>query len=308
MSQTNHPRKYALTGKLRAGKDHAAKACNGTILGFADPLYQVGESIFGTGVDQKDTAEGLREFYMKLGEWGKGRVDDTHPLTMERANFVLLMRNHGAELCDLLVDWKSYGVNNNIWLESLLARAMALTGENNHALDFSEDGEPVSNDVPQNDIDVFVTNVRFKFELSELQQAGWDHIHVMTSEQTYIERLRQVGINLGDQRLKHVSEMLATELDRQVLNMIRLHPTGPKIKVIWNDSRPVPCPRLFTLDEFKNYVKENGEPKPTTADEPTTTLDAPESTERVVDDHAEGAVEPAEDSEPRKGSRSRKNK
>jgi hypothetical protein len=315
MNQTNHSRKYCLTGKLRSGKDFAAKLCEGTILSFADPFYAVGKSLFGIGVEGKDDPKNsLRKFYQNMGEWGKGTVDEQHPLTMERANFTLLMRAHGAELCDVLVDWRSYGHNTNIWLESLLARSMQLTGENNHTIDFDDEGQPVSQSVPLNNVDVFVTNVRYRFEMQELRQNGFDHFHSMCSEQTYIERLRQVGINLGDQRLKHISEKLANDLDREVMNIIRLHPTGPKLKVIWNDNRPSPSDRLFSLDEFKTYVKDNATNQidQTEAGAGTTEQTEPgpgpeASPADLGNASEETAAGVPEARKPRKGSRTRKN-
>jgi hypothetical protein len=317
MNQTNnklHSRKYALTGKLRSGKDFAASLVGGTILSFADPFYKVGKSLFGLGVEAKDDPKAsLRKFYQNMGEWGKGTVDEQHPITMERANFIMLMRAFGPQLCpDVLVDWRTYGHNKNIWLESLLARAMALTGELHHSMDFDDAGNPVSSDVPREDIDVFVTNVRFRHELTELRQNDFDHFHSMCSEATYIERLRQVGITLGDQRLKHVSEMLANELDREVMNILRLHPTGPKLKVIWNDDRPSPSDRLFSLDEFKTYVENNAKEHhnqttgPVSQTEETPKPDAAVSSEDLGHDHAEGSAGSTEDRKPSKGSRARK--
>lgn len=305
MNQTNkpHSRKYALTGRLRSGKDFAAKKCGGSILGFADPLYAVGEALFGLGVEEKDNPKyNLRGFYQKLGEWGKGTIDEQHPLTMERASFVLMMRAFGSNLVpNLAVDWASYGHNKNIWLESLLGRAFVETGEQSAPIDGPF--YPVK--------DVFVTNVRYKFELQELQRSDFDHFHSMCSEQTYIERLRQVGMTLGDQRLKHISEMLANELDREVQNIIRLHPTGPKLKVIWNDHRPCPNERLFTLEEFQSYVKQNGErsqdnPTPSPAEE-TVGTDAGQSPGDVEPVREETTARATGSGKSRKGSRTRKN-
>jgi hypothetical protein len=302
MNQTKIPsRKYALTGKLRTGKDYISEQCKGTILGFADPMYQIGQALFGIGVEGKDDPKkNLRPFYMKLGEWAKGRVDENHPITMERASFTMLMRALGSEICDMPVDWASFGKNENIWLECLLGRSFILSGEAGH----HDPDEPF---FPE--CDIFVTNVRYKFELEELRKNDFEHFHNMCSEPTYIERLRQVGIALGDQRLKHVSEMLAGELDRQVYHILRLHPSGPKLQVIWNDVRPCPSDRLFTIDEFKDYVKSNSEQEPQSETSPETSP-APELGESpagVGDASAETCAGSDCACKPRKGSRSRKN-
>jgi len=276
MQQKLHSRKYVLTGKLRVGKDFIASACEGTILGFADPMYEVGKNLFGDV-----PKEAMREFYQRLGDWGKGTVDKDTPITMERACFVLLMRRLGGDLCPTIpVDWASFGRNTNIWLESILGRAFQESGEAFATNEEEADFVPVK--------DLFVTNARFRPEIAEMTKSGFDHFHVMCSEPTYIERLRAVGIVLGDQRLKHVTEMLANELDREVYGMLRLHPTGPKLKVIWSDDRPSPSDRLFTIEQFKDYVRTNASRKELRI-EPS---ESPVHVEPVVDEKGTGKPGP----------------
>lgn len=303
--KTQHSRKYALTGRLRVGKDYVAKACNGTVLGFADPLYEVGRALFGLGPEDKDRVPQLRVFYQNLGEWGKGLADNKEPVSVERATLTMLMRSLGPELCQAPVNWRSYGKNQNIWLEALLARAFVLSNELQNGEPIRDDGgEIIDYAAGRSEVDIFVSNVRFKFELETLAHNDYDHWHVMCSETTYMERLRDIGIVPGDQRLKHVSEMLATELDRQVNNILKLHPTGPKLKVIWNDYRPAPGTRLITLDEFKTLVKNNAIDESTNLAGGAGSLETPDNSQGQPDAGnvpAEAATGGAGDSNPGQG-------
>jgi hypothetical protein len=251
-------KKYCFTGKLRVGKDYAAETCEGSILGFADPFYTIVETLHGKQ-ENKDKVPGLRELYQKIGQWGRGVVNDKYPLTAERAAFTLMMRIHGHQLTNHPVQWESYGRNEDIWVHSLLAMSQRLAGEHTlNDMDFDADGKSVLPVVDPAQYPVqFVTNVRFQNELTTLGQSGFEHFHVLCSDATYTERLRSVGIALEDPRLNDLSEQFARNLDVEVANIIRTHETGTKIKVIWNDHRPIPSPRLFTMDEFKNYVDKN---------------------------------------------------
>lgn len=246
-------KKYALTGKLRVGKDYVADKCGGKIFGFADPFYEIAERLFGKVPGNKDEIPGLRDFYQKLGQWGRGVVGPQYPLTPERAVFILLMRQHGPSLTDLPVDWASYGHTPDIWIHTVLARTYQETGEM-LSDGYTDEGDPIPVDVSDRPV-VFVSNCRFENEHKALTAAGFDHFHVLCSDQTYHERLRSAGISPDDPRLKDVSEQYARKFDAAVVKTLRTHETGPKLKVIWNDSRPIPSPRLLTVEEFKQYVK-----------------------------------------------------
>jgi hypothetical protein len=267
-----HPRTYVLTGKVQSGKRHVAKECGGEYLSFADPVHQVVQSLFGPDVKPGP-------LHQKIGEWGKGTIDDANPLTIERATFVLLLQKLGPELCRIPVEWHNYGKHPDLWIYSLLGHAFSLSGMQSAPLDAPFYPE----------VNVWVT-ARMKNELTELRKAEFDHFHVVCSEQTWIERLRQRGINLGDQRLKHVSEMMATELDRQVYALIRKEPAGSKLKVIWNDVRDCPSDRLFTLEEFQTYVTNNArKPEPET----NTGESCPTETAAATPDLREGGADDA---------------
>jgi hypothetical protein len=251
-------KKYCFTGKLRVGKDYVAEACGGEILGFADPFYRIVETLHGKQ-GNKDEVPGLRELYQKIGQWGRGVVKESYPLTPERAIFTAFIRAHGHQLTNHPVQWETYGTNPDIWVHSLLALSQRLAGEHiQNSMDFDEGGKAIGEAVDPAQFPVqFVTNVRFENEHKILRQSGFDHFHVLCSDSTYNERLRDANIAPDSPRLRDYSEQFARQFDAAVASTLRTHETGKKLKVIWNDSRQIPSPRLFTVEEFKQYVTKN---------------------------------------------------
>lgn len=237
--------KIALTGKLRIGKDYVATKSGGQIIGFADPLYKIGEKLTGYDDTHKDAVPFLRKLYQTIGQWGRGEVNEQYPWNMERAIFTALVKSDlFRDLCPE-VNFDSWG-SPDIWLNSLVTRAEQLDGNR-----------------------IFCVNVRFKNELDHLVAGGWDHWHIACSRQTYEERLRDVAMSVNDPRLRDVSEQLAGLLDNSVVNTIKTEPVGPKLKVIWNDHRTSPSERLCSLEEFQKYIENyECEPEYTTYPEP----------------------------------------
>jgi hypothetical protein len=225
--------KIVLTGRLRVGKDFVAKAVDARIIGFADPLYEMGRYFLGHGPEEKDTASGLREFYQQIGNWGRGEVNKENPLSVQRAIWTTWAKRLGPSIVPY-VNWELYGQpNSGIWVDALLRRAVQL-----------------------NVLRLAVSNCRFDDEFKRLTGDGFDHWHVMCGKQTYVERLAQVGLTLQSPELRHSSEKLADALDQSVVNTVRTQPTGPKLKVVWNDARPAPSNRFATIDELKQYLNE----------------------------------------------------
>lgn len=262
--------KIALTGRLRVGKDYVANAAQGTILSFADPLYALGEYLVGRGVEYKDRDPFLREFYQKIGQWGRGDVNEQYPLTMERALFTAWVLQGHANKVAPYVDWEKWGSGGDIWLDALLRRAAQV-----------EDSR------------IFVTNCRYKNEYDALLADGWDHWHVICSRQTYEERLRLVNMSINDKRLLDQSERLAGALDSAVINMIKQEPVGPKMKVIWNDARPSPCDRLQTVDQFMVYLEnQQTEPEYINEPEPTDPIGTPAAYVEAGGGHGEESPAP----------------
>jgi hypothetical protein len=260
--------RYAFTGRMRIGKDYVAKAIGGAVLGFADPFYEIARNLFpGLKLD-KDKTPGLRKLYQELGQIGRGELSAEYPLSLSRAVIVDWWRHNGDRFCSMPINWTSFGSNDRIWADCLLARVEQLL--NPDYCGMAEIPPPVGI--------VCVSNIRFPNERSLLQGAGWDVWHVLASRPTWEERLRGVGLFADDPKLEDLSEQLAITLDKRILEAARK--PGPKMRVIWNDKRTSPSERFFTLPQFKTYVDNHRNPTegtPTPADAGAGDLHVPQS-------------------------------
>jgi hypothetical protein len=218
------------TGRLKAGKDFCAIQSGAKIFGFSEPLYYLLKFFFG--VDNKDLF-GARKFCQKVGQWGRGVINEQYDLTTERAVFTTLIRAAAGSFSNSYqVDWSSFGVNENIWLDGAVKRIEAYQTENIGAR-------------------VAIVNVRFENEFKSLRQLGFRHYHVMCSTETWSKRLAKDGLNSNSPIVTDYSEKLAIALDHDVTKQISRQRVGPKLNVIWNDENvPPPSPRLYTTTEF----------------------------------------------------------
>lgn len=222
--------KIFYTGRLKAGKDFCANQSGARIFGFSEPLYYLLKFFFG--VENKDLF-GAREFCQKVGQWGRGVIDEQYDLTTERAVFTTLIRAAAGAFSDSFqVDWSSFGTNENIWLDGAVRRIEAYHKENTGSR-------------------VAIVNVRFENEFKSLQKLGFRHYHVMCSTETWSKRLAKDGLNATSPIVSDYSEKLAIALDHDVTKKISQQRVGPKMNVIWNDENvPPPSPRLYTTTEF----------------------------------------------------------
>jgi hypothetical protein len=127
---------------------------------------------------------------------------------------------------DLLVDWTSFGMNKNIWLDSLVARANILPANRR----------------------VAVTNVRFENEHKLLSSQGWSTFHVMCSPATRQARMKRWVAAPSPSVFNDDSEKLAKFLDADVMS--KGSKSGGKLRAIWNDTVPSPSPRLYNVNEW----------------------------------------------------------
>jgi len=223
------------TGRLCVGKDYIAKLCGAQIFGFADPLYAVAKYFFGIEVTSEKNKDvpGMRAFLQAVGQWGRGTVSEKYPYTPARAMFIQAIRGLGlgCEIDpnhDLKVNWSNYGLSENIWLDAALDRIYKAQASR-----------------------VALTNVRFSNEFKRLNnEPGWTHFHVMTSAKEWADRLAKRGLKTDAPVLKDISEIMAHQLDQNVIKQISGQKTGPKIHCIWNSTTPPPSPRLWTVAEF----------------------------------------------------------
>lgn len=243
--------KFAFTGRLKVGKDYVAAALAAKIFGFADPLYFLQDYFFGTNAasdpKQKDIP-GARQFLQTVGQWGWGAVNEKYPLTPARASFVRMIRaiaTTGEFASDLRVDWANFGRSKSLWVDAALARIEA------HLLEFPEHR-------------VAIVNARFEHEFVPLKSAGFEHYHVMCSNDTWAKRLAKSKLTPQSPAVIDMSEKLAHSLDADVIKKISANKTGPMLRAIWNDEVvPSPSPRIYTLAQFLNQASiDNASPVP----------------------------------------------
>lgn len=233
VTQALDGRRLVFTGSLCVGKDHVATALGASVLGFADPIYALVPLFFGRPCNKSDP--GVREFLQRVGQWGRGEVNEQYPLTVERALFcewarglpvrpgIRMTSPEEGRILDS-VAWRDFGTNADLWIDAALARAQRPDKRR-----------------------VAITNARFPNELKRLRDTEkWEHWHVMCSPKTWAERLAKQGLTPSDPRVNDFSEKMAAQLNRAMLNPSR----GPKLRVVWNDNTPPPNDRFFTLPEF----------------------------------------------------------
>lgn len=222
------------TGRIRAGKDHVAAAAGAKIFGFADPIYQLASHYFGievTSTSNKDLP-GMRAALQIFGQWGRGTVNDKYPVTPARALFIESVRRKAFSLpATLLVDWASYGINENIWLDACLRRVSVYQEDNRGAR-------------------VAITNCRFENEFKALKAAGWRHFHIMCSPSTWKARLALGKLTPESPSVKDLSEAMSASIDSDVIKRTSAQRAGSKLAVIWNDTAPRISDRLHTLESF----------------------------------------------------------
>lgn len=235
-------RSLLISGRLAAGKDYVAQTAEATIFGFAEPLYALGSYFFGvevTSTKNKDLP-GMRKFLQFVGQWGRNIVNDEYPYTPSRAVFSQMIRSLGTHMVgngfpDFDVDWKNFGLDSDLWIKAAASR-----------INKFRETEGTKR--------VAITNARFENELKYFREAGWDHWHVMVGPQTWEERLAQKKLTPQSKELNDVSERLAMHLDNDAIKKISAKKVGPKLRVIWNDHRPSPSARFYTLNEFLQEV------------------------------------------------------
>lgn len=228
-SRLTFPNKIFTTGRLKSGKDHFLNVIGCRVHGLAEPLYELQKTFFNS--DDK-AAPGAREFLQAVGQWGRGVINDKYPLSASRAVFVTMIRAMGpGGLISRAqkVQWENYGKDDNIWLNALIARIQA-----------SQEAERIG-----------VSNVRFKNEFDRLTQEGFTHFHVMCSLKTWTARLAKDKKTPQSPSVNDTSEQMAINFDRAVVEQAKKQPSGPKLRVIWNDREaPAPSPRFITLADI----------------------------------------------------------
>jgi hypothetical protein len=227
------------TGRFKSGKDFLAAQAGYTTFGFAEPLYRLASYFFGVpvGANVGKDLPGCREFLQTIGQWGRGLIDDKHPLTAERAAITHAIRSFPEDLWpEMCVQWDEFGRNTNIWVDSLVGRVNAVL-----------ERDPTAK--------VAVTGVRFKNEYDRLTELGWVHFHVMVSPATWTARLADSKLTPQSPEANNVSEKMAAGLDANVIKQISAQRQGHTLHAVWSDERqPSPSVRLHSVKSFLDYV------------------------------------------------------
>lgn len=231
-----------ISGRLAAGKDFVSEKADAKIFAFPEPLYAI--AAYFTGVEVTSTQNkdlpGMRDLLQKIGQWGRGFVDpkdSRYFYSPERAVFTQMVRALGARgaFKNMEVDWAQFGLDNYIWVKATHKRVDEFLGAN-----------PSKR--------VSIPNARFEHEIKFFRELPeWDHWHVMCSKETWTERLAKKGLTPQSKEVSDVSEQIAIHLDNNVQKKLREGGSN-MLRVIWNDHRPCPSRRLYTLPMFLQEV------------------------------------------------------
>lgn len=208
--------KIGLVGPLGVGKDYCAAKLGGTIIGFADPLYALGDFLLNhqpDGYCRDKTNPGVRGLLQQLGQYGRGTVNERYPLTLERLASVALVASLGDKdggLKGFGVNWRDYGSNPDIWVDALLRRAERIEGR------------------------VVVTNLRFQNEVEALRKAGFLILGVVC-------RRSELARRQGDRTTANDTHDVSEELGKRVFSAYFHEDCPSEVNgYIWNDEGPAP--------------------------------------------------------------------
>lgn len=246
-SKLRHAPVIGFTGCICAGKDYVASLAGLERASMAEPLYKLSELFWDLGASARgQKPDGLREFWQKVGQWGKGIISAQYPLTPERAAFEEHVRNTAAASLlrrfgsDYAVDWSSYGRNPAIWANALIERlSLRCTPGKRHG----------------------VTNLRFPVEINPFVKNDWPVVHVTASPATL--RQRQMNQGVRPEAAEDISEEYATRLDSLIADICGrsyatpsvidwLEANGyPHCAVVWNDlDMEPPAEGMITPEAF----------------------------------------------------------
>jgi hypothetical protein len=206
---------YCFSGRMYAGKDYVAERAGLKIVGFADPMYEIAEGLFGT---RNKEVTGMRAFLQYLGQVGWGCVSEKYPLTPERATFVQMIRDKGAILTTGFrwVNWHEYGKRQDFWVNIMMTKlGFKLAPKDEEWRDDRRaEGRVSLRTEPDPDVAYGVVNARFEHEMVALKAAGFKHVHVMCSDDTRNARAVAKGKAITATDDNDLSEQLGIGLDR----------------------------------------------------------------------------------------------
>jgi len=215
-----------LTGRKRSGKTYFAELLPHEPLGFSDPMIRVCEGVLGTS--SKDVPQ-VRDFLVNVGALGRGESPPREITGNSIAwrSLCIRLRDDGADVTGMGSPdlWRSFG-REAFWIDLMEERVASCGG-------------PVA-----------IHNARFPEEVERFTQRGFQHLHVMASENTRRARLTEAG---EEAQPGASTERLARELDRVArgdtpLELDLAQRLAPSIvddvrclvSVVWSDERSDP--------------------------------------------------------------------
>lgn len=238
----------AFSGQMLVGKDHCAGKTGLPIVGFADPIYELVEYFTGS---RDKSVPGVRRMMQLIGQWGWGSCDEEYAWDPARCSLVHLIRCDGYAMTKNYgwVDWREFGKRQDFWVNILLCKI---------GYKARIDGFPNFTDIdvkgpsfiePTKRKKYAVVNARFIHEMDPMRQNGFKHFHVMCSEETRRERMKEKGIKFDLNADQDKSERMAHEF-----NELAIAGKLSGQRVIWNDHRPSPNLEFLSLDGFLTIV------------------------------------------------------
>lgn len=180
------------TGQPKSGVSTLIKAIDAVEISATDAAELLAVNLFGT--DAKNIP-GIKQVIDQLIAYGEGVYTATKPATLERAVIVRTIQR--------LEGWETYGAPG-YWATTLLASAQDV---------YQRTGKRV-----------IITGVNSNSLFKSLQEAGYQHWHIMSSPNKRAQR-----------GAAPAASNFQTALDNSVIKQISSNPGGKKLHVVWCD-------------------------------------------------------------------------
>lgn len=207
-----------LIGAYGVGKDYVAEHCFGGpthITRIAHSLYALAKKLSGVAEFDK-RLPGARETLQRLGAWGRGDVNNSHPLSAERVSSVHYIQSFKES--------RDFGSGENFWIDSFERWVW-------NEWDLSDSRMRVCPDV------------RHSNELPAIRRLGKLMV-VLASPETLEKHRAGAGYKDIMRHSTDVSEDLANAFQCGVripeALALALRVEGPIDGIIWNDKPPIP--------------------------------------------------------------------
>lgn len=194
--------RFFFTGRTGVGKDWLAQQIKAKVLDASAPLVEAARAVFPLA----NKPEHFSTLFPTVFAWGEGTISKEVPLTPARWLFVQSVAK----------EWPDFGTPG-FWIKLLVAFAGSVN-------------------FPR----VAITNVTTTAGFNALKEAGFQHFHVMTSPQAYMQRTKKPGVD----------DRMAAALDQDAIRKVSAQRQGDRLPVIWNAPEASPSTRVWTVQEF----------------------------------------------------------